>query len=225
VSVRRPILAVVLSVAVAACGAGSPTSRPSAGASRSPAAHGTRQPDAQFAPGDLAGIVPHAEEAPPGTGSDPSLAHASDLDSFARDEDERRALVADGFESGYVVYFPPLSYFRKEPHAPTDVAFQAIAGLFDDASGASSSLRRFVGDLRTRQMAGSARISGRGLGDAAFGLAGGAAIDGSFVRVYAWRVSNLILVLVASGPVAEEDALDLARTMDARAREAVGASR
>jgi hypothetical protein len=42
-------------------------------------------------------------------------------------------------------------------------------------------------------------------------------LDGSFVRVYAWRVSNVILVLVASGPVDADEAMALARTMDERA--------
>jgi hypothetical protein len=126
--------------------------------------------------------------------------------------------VADGFVSGYVVFFPPESYFRKRPHADTDVAYQAIAGLFEDADGAASSLHRYVEDLRARQMTGASDVSAGGLGEEAFGLAGAASSDGSFLRVYAWRVSNLILVLVASGPVDEDTALRLARTMDDRAR-------
>jgi hypothetical protein len=213
----RTIPAIVLAGALlAACdrSAGRDVS-PSAG-DRSPAVSSSVV-DARFAQADLPRILLHADEAPPGTRSNASLAHASDLDSFAHDEAEREALVHDGFRSGYVVFFPPESYFRHEPHAVTDVAFQAIAGLFADADGASSSLRRFVEDLRTRQMIGSAEISAGGLGDEAFGLAGGVSLDGSFVRVYAWRVSNLILVLVASGPVAEEEAIRLARTMDERA--------
>jgi hypothetical protein len=124
----------------------------------------------------------------------------------------------DGFVAGYVVYFPPESYFRQEPHADTDVAFQAIAGLFEDAEGATSSLHRYVEDLRSRQMTGATGVSGAGLGVEAFGLTGAAATDGSFLRIYAWRVSNVILVLVAAGPVDADTALSLARTMDARAR-------
>jgi hypothetical protein len=166
---------------------------------------------------DLPRILLHADEAPPGTRSSRSLMHASDLDAFARDVVEQQALLRDGFRSGYVVYFPPDSYFRHEPHAVTDVAFEAIGGLFEDPDGASSSLRRFVEDLRTRQMTGAARISAEGLGEESFGLAGGVSLDGSFVRVYAWRVSNVILVLVASGPVDADEAMALARTMDERA--------
>lgn len=174
--------------------------------------------DAGFAAEDLPRILPHPDEAPDGTRAGTSLGGARDLDAFARDATERQALVDDGFISAYVVYFPPESYFRRQPHADTDVAFQAIAGLYEDADGAASSLGRYVEDLRTRQMTGPTDVSGGGLGDEAFGLAGAAASDGSFLRVYAWRVSNLILVLVASGPVAEDAALGLAREMDARAR-------
>jgi hypothetical protein len=170
-----------------------------------------------FAADDLPRILPHPDEAPDGTKAQLTLGGARDLDAFARDATERQALVGDGFVSAYVVYFPPESYFRQEPHAETDVAFQAIAGLFDDAEGASSSLARYVEDLRTRQMVDATDVSGQGLGDQAFGLTGAAASDGSFLRVYAWRTSNLILVLVASGPVAADTALDLARTIDTRA--------
>jgi len=212
VSVLSIAIAVVLLSACSGGSAGDSDAGRSAGAS-SPVSIG----DARFSSGDLPRILLHADEAPKGTRSDASLAHASDVESFAHDAVEQSALERDGFESGYVVYFPPLSYFRQEPHAVTDVSFQAIGGVFDDASGASSSLHRFVDDLQTRQMVGAATISARGLGDEGFGLAGGAAIDGSFVRVYAWRVSNLILVLVASGPVAEKEALTLARAMNARA--------
>jgi hypothetical protein len=176
-----------------------------------------RSADARFAAEDLPRIVLRADEAPGGTRAETSLGGGRDLDAFARDEGERRALADDGFVSAYVVYFPPESYFRGEPHAETDVAFQAIAGLFDDADGAASSLERYVEDLRTRQMNGATDVSGGGLGDEAFGLTGAAASDGSFLRIYAWRTSNLILVLVASGPVAEDEAMALARTMDGRA--------
>lgn len=197
---RRP-LALVAVVLVAACARSSD--------------------DARFAAEDLPRILLRADEAPDGTRAEATLGGARDLDAFARDGAERRALADDGFVSAYVVYFPPESYFRGEPHAETDVAFQAIAGLFDDADGAGSSLARYVEDLRTRQIDGATDVSGAGLGDEAFGLTGAAASDGSFLRIYAWRASNLILVLVASGPVAEDQALALARRMDGRA---VGAS-
>jgi hypothetical protein len=177
-----------------------------------------RAADPRFTVDDLPTILLHADEAPDGTRAETRAGGARDLDAFARDDAERQALADDGFVSAYVVYFPPESYFRHEQHAETDVAFQAIAGLFDDADGASSSLERYVEDLRSRQMRGATDVSGHGFGDESFGLAGAAASDGSFLRVYAWRTSNLILVLVASGPVAADTALGLARTMDRRAR-------
>jgi hypothetical protein len=195
VSLRRSFALTLLVTTLAACG---------------------RSEEPTFVAADLPGILLHPDEAPAGTRAS-TLGGRSDLDSFARDAAERGALLADGFVSGYVVYFPPESYFRKQPHADTDVSYQAIGGLFEDTDGAASSLHRYVEDLRARQMPGASDVSAAGLGDEAFGLTGGAASDGSFLRVYAWRVSNLILVLVASGPVDAQTALGLARTMDGRA--------
>src|SRR5215207_9070045 len=111
----RRMLALVAVVAFAACG-------PSG--------------DAAFEADDLPRILLHPDEAPQGTRAETTLGGPSDLDAFAHDDAERDALTADGFVSGYVAYFPPESYFRHEPHAETDVAYQAVAGLFEDADGA-----------------------------------------------------------------------------------------
>jgi hypothetical protein len=169
-----------------------------------------------FTKADLPRIVLHADEAPPGTRM-ARLGGPRDLGGFAHDAAERAALTHDGFVSGYVVFFPPTSYFRHRPHVDTDVAFQVIAGLFEDADGASASLQRYVADLRSRQMEGVSDVPATALGGDAVGLVGFAVSDGSPLRVYAWRVRNLLLVLVASGPVDGGEALTLARTMNARA--------
>jgi hypothetical protein len=194
----RPVAVALLGVLVAlvaACGYGTP---------------------AEFTAADLPRIVLHADEAPPGTRI-ADLGGPRHLGGFAHDAAERAALRRDGFVAGYVVFFPPLSYFRHLPHADTDVAYQVIAGVFGDDDGASASLNRYVADLRTRQMEGVSDLSAPGLGDDAFALVGFAVSDGSPLRVYAWRVRNLLLALVASGPVDAGEALALARTMDDRA--------
>jgi hypothetical protein len=191
----RTLAAVLVLPLVAACGYGSPPA---------------------FTKSDLPRIVLHADEAPPGTRM-AELGGPRQLGGFAHDAAERGALRRDGFVSGYVVFFPPLSYFRHRPHANDDVAFQVIAGLFADDAGAGASLHRYVADLRARQMEGVSELPTPGLGDDAIGLLGFAVSDGSPLRVYAWRVRNLLLVLVASGPVDDAEALDLARTMNDRA--------
>jgi hypothetical protein len=192
----RTIVLVALLTTVAACG------------------HSTAP---RFTADDLPRILLHPDEAPAGTRAS-TLGGPSDVDEFARDDTERRALIADGFVAGYVVYFPPESYFHHQPHAETDVAYQAIGGVFEDTRGAGASLRRYVEDLETRQMTDVVETPQNGLGEQSFALAGRAASDGSPLRVHAWRDGNLILVLIASGPVAAETALDLARTMDERTR-------
>jgi hypothetical protein len=169
-----------------------------------------------FTPADLPRIVLQEDEAPAGTRRS-SLSGASDLDGFARDERERDALQKDRFVAGYVAYFPPESYFLRQAGSPDDVSFQAIAGLFEAEDGASASLRRYVQDLRARQMRDASDVPSVGLGEESFGLFGSAAVDGSPLLIYAWRVRNLVLVLAASGPVERSDALALARTMDVRA--------
>jgi hypothetical protein len=175
--------------------------------------YGTPRP---FTQRDLPRIVLHADEAPPGTRM-AQLGGPRGLGGFSHDEAERAALRRDGFVSGYVVFFPPISYFRHRPHADDDVAYQVIAGLFASADGASSSLRRYVADLRGRQMEGESDLPATALGPDAVGLVGFAVADGSPLRVYAWSVRNLLLVLVASGPVDPAETLGLARTMNDRA--------
>ena len=169
-------------------------------------------------PDDLPRIVLQANEAPPGTAKAAQVGGAQDLDAFARDAAERDALVADGFVQGYVVYFAPSEFFDPQAEAgPDAVSIQVIAGLFDEADGAASSLARFLDDLRNRQLSGSAEVPPPTLGDEAFGLEGAAASDGSSTLLYAWRVENLILVTVGSGPIEAAELEAAAETIDRRA--------
>ena len=168
---------------------------------------------------DLPAIVLQADEAPVGTRKVADAGGEQDLDAFARDATERAALVEDGFLSGYVVYFAPEAWF--EPGEFVDdgpVAFQAIAGLFRDADGASSSLRRYLGDLRTRQIQDAVTLEAAvDVGEESFGLRGRAPADGSPLLVYLFRVRNLVLVVSGSGPVDEAAVAAAADAMAARA--------
>lgn len=166
---------------------------------------------------DLAAIVLQADEAPEGTRQVEGVGGEQDLDAFARDADERAALVDDGFVSGYVSYFAPEAYFDPDEFVgKDDASYQVIAGLFEDADGASSSLHRFMGDLRDRQLDGAEEVGAPGLGDESFGLAGRSASDGSDVLVLLWREGNVLLVVVASGAVDQGTLTRAARTMAAR---------
>jgi len=176
-----------------------------------------------FTPDDLPRIVLRASEAPDGTRVVEERGGSQDLEAFATSPSERRALVADGFVRGYVVYFAPQTSFA--PTRPSDaeleaaVSVQVIAGLFEGSEGARSSLDRYVEDLSTRQVPGAATEPWDALGEEAYRLEGEAP-DGSSVIAYLWRVENLALVLAGSGPIPDPVVLGLARTVDARTRNA-----
>jgi hypothetical protein len=155
-----------------------------------------------FTSDQVPGIVLQADEAPSGTRKVAGFGGAQDLDAFARDATERAALVRDGFVFGYVTYFAPEAYFDPERFVADDaISFQVIAGVFETPGGASSSLRRFLGDLRSRQLAEAVDAPVPELGDERYGVTGRSPGDGSPLLVYLWRRGNLILVLSGSGPV------------------------
>jgi hypothetical protein len=167
---------------------------------------------------DLPVIILQADEAPEGTRKVADVGGEQDLDVFARDATERAALVEDGFLAGYVVYFAPEASFAPGGSADDDaVAFQAIAGLFRDADGASSSLHRYLDDLRTRQIESVVTLEAVDVGEESFGLRGRAPADGSPLLVYLFRVRNVILVVSGSGPVDEAAVAAAAEAMAARA--------
>jgi hypothetical protein len=171
-----------------------------------------------FTTEQLPDIVLQADEAPDGTREVAGAGGEQDLDTFAVDAAEREALVADGFVSGYVAYFAPEAYFDPQEFVDEDsISFQVIAGVFETPDGASSSLRRFLGDLRDRQLTEAAAVSVPELGDESYGLSGSSPGDGSPLLVYLWRRGNLILVLSGSGPVEPAAMLAAAQTMADRA--------
>ncbi len=174
--------------------------------------------DGSFTTEQVPGIVLRSDEAPAGTRKVAGVGGEQDLDAFARDAAERAALVQDGFVSGYVAYFAPEAYFDPEALVGDDaISFQVVAGVFEAPAGASSSLRRFLGDLRTRQLEGATEVPVPGLGDESYGVSGRSPADGSALLVYLWRRANLILVLSGSGPVKTEAMLAAARAMADRA--------
>jgi hypothetical protein len=191
-------LAVALAIAAAACSASERGS---------------------FTMEQVPGIVLQADEAPEGTRKVAGVGGEQGLDTFARNATERAALVRDGFVSGYVSYFAPDAYFDPEESVGADaISFQVIAGVFETPGGASSSLRRFLGNLRTRQLAGAVDAPAPELGDESYGLSGSSPADGSALIVYLWRRSNLILVISGSGPVDPSAMRSAAQAMAERAR-------
>jgi hypothetical protein len=205
----RRSLALVLVLLAAACS--------SDAAREAPEPTVPADPSAPAGHPDLAELVLQADEAPEGTRQVEGVGGEQDLDTFARDADERAALVEDGFVAGYVSYFAPEAYFDPEEFVgKDDASYQVIAGLFEDADGASRSLHRFMGDLRDRQLDGAEEVGAPELGDESFGLTGRSARDGSDVSVLLWRDGNVLLVVVASGAVDEGTLARAARTMAAR---------
>jgi hypothetical protein len=191
----RRSLVVAVALAAAACSTG-----------------GDGQPPA------LEDIVLQADEAPEGTRKVADAGGQQDLDAFARNAAERAALVEDGFVTGYVAYFAPEAYFDPEEFVDEDaVSFQVIAGRFEDADGASSSLHRFMEDLRGRQLDQAEAVEAPPLGDESFGLSGRSAGDGSAVLVLLWREGDLLLVVIGSGAFDEESVAGAARAMAERA--------
>jgi len=171
-----------------------------------------------FTPADLPRVVLQADDAPAGTRMVADASGERDLDAFARDGAERDGLEQDGFVLGYVVLFAPEAWFDPNVHVGSDaVSVQVVAGLFEAPEGAASSLRRYLGDLRDRQIESAEDLTVPDLGDEAYGLRGVAPADGSPLLVYLWRVRNLILVVSGSGPVDESLLAVLGATMSERA--------
>ncbi len=170
-----------------------------------------------FTEEDLPRIVLQADEAPEATARAAQVSGAQPLEDFARDAAELEALRADGFRAAYVAYFPPTSFFEQEEAPDDPIALQAIAVLFEGPDGASSTMNRFAGDVRDRQLRDATDLPAEGLGEESFGLQGRAASDGSPLVAYIWRVRNLVLVLSGSGPLQPDEVAALAEKMDARA--------
>jgi hypothetical protein len=171
-----------------------------------------------YARADIAAIVLGPADAPDGTSYVDGVSGFQDLQAFARDDVERAHLVDDGFQIGHLALFFPSGRVdggAPEPLTNRSTIVQGITGLFHDANGAERSLERYVQDLRSRQLPDARDIPAEGLGDTSFGLRGKTP-DGSRVRMYVWRIGNLILAISGSGPIEPDEVRALADMLDGR---------
>lgn len=176
-----------------------------------------RQPGT-YSRADIDTIVLGPGDALDGTSYVESVSGLQDLEAFARDDVELAHLQDDGFEVGHLALFFPSSRTdggTPEPLTNRSQIVQGITGLFHDADGAERSLERYVQDLRSRQLPDARDIPSDGLGDTSFGLRGKTP-DGSRVRMYVWRIDNLILAISGSGPLDPGDVRALADLLDGR---------
>ena len=173
-----------------------------------------------FTAEDLASIVLGRTDTPRGTEFASAFSTDQTIDQFASDGDELTQLRQDRFVLGHVSLFVPTGQLAHDapPAEPGAIFVQCIAGVFDTAAGADSSLRRYVANLRAFQLGSEVRIAAGGLGDSSEGLRGRS--DGEDVTVYAWRTANLLLVVSGSGTIAPEAVRALAALVQHRAERA-----
>jgi len=116
---------------------------------------------ARYQPDDLRGIELAPSDAPSGLSYVPAFSGDQDLDAFARDASEEAALTADGFELGNGSLFVPSDRAGGGHLSPADPIVQSTVAVFAHDEGASSSLTRFLTDLRDRQFTEIGRASCR----------------------------------------------------------------
>jgi len=170
-----------------------------------------------FTAEDLASIVLGRGDTPRGTEFASAFSTDQTIDQFASDTEELTQLRQDRFVIGHVSLFVPTGQLEHDapPAEPGAIFVQGIAGVFETAAGADSSLRRYVANLRVFQLRNEVRIAAGGLGDSSEGLRGRS--DGEDVTVYAWRTANLLLVVSGSGTIAPEAVRALADLVQRRA--------
>jgi hypothetical protein len=170
---------------------------------------------ARYQPEDLRGIELAPSDAPSGLSYVPAFSGDQDLDAFARDAGEKAALTADGFELGSGSLFVPSDRAGGGHLTPADPIVQGTVAVFAREDGASSSLTRYLTDLRERQFTGAHDRDAVALGDEAYGM-DATNSDGAPVTVLAWRRANLVMVVIGTAfPPPSVEAL--ARLVDGRA--------
>ena len=168
-----------------------------------------------FRPGDMASIELTPRDAPAGLGYVAAFSGDQDIVAFARDATEEQHLADDGFLSANGAVFVPADRVDGGKLTPRDPIVQSTVVVFSRGVGASSTLRRYVADVRDRQLTGATAGVVPPLGDEAYRLDGTNA-DGSAVTVFAWRRGNLVLVVLGTSfPSAHT--LRLATLVDERA--------
>ena len=169
----------------------------------------------RYEPADLGGIELLPADAPSGLSYVPAFSGDQDLDAFARDAGEKAALTADGFELGNGALFVPSDRAGGGHLTPADPIVQGTVAVFARDDGASSSLTRYLTDLRERQFTGTRDRDAIALGDEAYRM-DATNSDGAPVTVLAWRRANLVMVVIGTSfpPSSVET---LARLVDGRA--------
>jgi hypothetical protein len=155
------------------------------------------------------------DDAPAGLAYVEQFSGDQDLDAFARDDAERARLADDGFELGNGALFVPADRAAGGHLTARDPIVQGTVAVFARDEGASASLGRFLGDLRSRQLRRAADGASPALGDESYRLDATNA-DGATVTVLGWRDANLVLVVVGTS-FAPASVEALARLVDARA--------
>jgi hypothetical protein len=169
----------------------------------------------RYQPSDLASIGLMAVDAPAGLAYVRRFSGDQGLEAFGRDAQERAALSSDGFELGSGAVFVPRDRVSGRRLAVNDPIVQGTVAVFSRDDGASSSLARYLDDLRGRQLRATASGVPEPLGDEAYRLDARNA-DGARVTVIGWRRANLVLVVIGTSfPPAKVVAL--ARLVDDRA--------
>jgi hypothetical protein len=170
-----------------------------------------------FTEEDLTAVELGPGDAPAGTEFAPRYSVDQTIDQFASDAEELTSLRQDRFVMGHTSLFVPRGQLADGllPAEHGAVFVQAIAGLFETADGADSTLLRYVANLRAFQLTGEVRIDADGLGASSEGLRG--IVDGEKVTVYAWRTANLLLVVSGSGRMPVAGVTALADAMQRRA--------
>lgn len=172
---RVAVLAAVM-LALAACSGGEPT----------------------FVRDDLERLVLPPELAPARTTFVDGDSGFTTLERLAEDEEEAAALEEAGFEAAYVNIFLDPKLFDEQDFDPSGSVAISFAMLFDSPEGATEGLRVIEADVR----ADSPGVEDRptpGLGEDAFAVHG--VLDPSEPPgfLFAWRVGNVVQILVAAG--------------------------
>lgn len=170
-----------------------------------------------FTEEDLPAVLLNRRDAPAGTEFAPRYSVGQTIDQFASDDEELTGLRRDRFVAARTALFLPKGQLGDAalPARPGATFVQGIAALFETREGASSTLLRYVANLRAFQLTDEVRIAADGLGESSEGLRGLA--DGEKITVYAWRTANLVLVVTGSGAMAVADVRALADVMQHRA--------
>ncbi len=103
----------------------------------------------------MASIELTPRDAPAGLGYVAAFSGDQDIVAFARDATEEQHLADDGFLSANGAVFVPADRVDGGKLTPRDPIVQSTVVVFSRGVGASSTLRRYVADVRDRQLTGA----------------------------------------------------------------------